>query len=305
MQGLVLEVAMRSIYAGLGVRGASIVLQSLDDVLQFLLPGPVLYKAATDEEFFRAMRAEILGSLLDKDTGFLNAVIVLLKGEGMHQEAEEVQAILSSGMGIEAASDGLHAVRRCLQAVESHAKDKGLGDDIKAMYDYCRAGSPQERATRLEETLFVRCVAATLRGSYTGVLEVDAGAGIGCEVDEGTCTLRLRAGETKYSAAEMDAADVQLQALFLVMAFTLDKVLAAVAAAPAASKARAELVQLPRHFVMDGYCVYAGKATEQQLQRRKAANDRCTVAEHSAINKKGLEHALLQVHFANARFVKL
>ena len=47
----------------------------------------------------------------------------------------------------------------------------------------------------------MRCVAAALRGHYTGVLQVDKGAGVGCEVDKGANALRLRAGETKYSPA--------------------------------------------------------------------------------------------------------
>ena len=63
----------------------------------------------------------------------------------------------------------------------------------------CPSGSSQERAALLETTLFVRCAAATLRGSCTGVLEVDVGGGVGFEVDQGVGALRLCAGETKNS----------------------------------------------------------------------------------------------------------
>lgn len=45
----------------------------------------------------------------------------------------------------------------------------------------------------------MRCTAAMLSSSYTGVLEVDAGAGVGCEVDEAAGALRLRVGEIKYN----------------------------------------------------------------------------------------------------------
>ncbi|KAG2454320.1 hypothetical protein HYH02_001347 [Chlamydomonas schloesseri] len=338
MLGTVLEVAVREVYARLAVKGAGAILQSVDDVLQFVLPCHILLTAAQDQAFYRALRAAIIASLLDKDTGFLNAVIVLLKGEGMEQEAGQVEAVLRSGNGVEVVPrgrtgrkktpkgrkktpkgrketpkgrketpKGLRIVRQCLQAAESRAKAKGLGDDIRQLFQYCSGESRQARAELLETQLFVRCAAATLLGAYTGVLEVDAGAGVGGEVDEGAGALRLRAGETKYSPGEMDAADEQLQALFMLAAFTLDKVLAAAAAAPAASTARAALVQLPRRFIMDGFCVYAGKASEQQLQRRKAAADRRTVADASVIGKgKGsLESAVLQVHFLSARYARV
>lgn len=59
--------------------------------------------------------------------------------------------------------------------------------------------SLQKRVELLETTLFVRCTAAMLHGSYTSMLEVDAGAGIGCELDKGAGALRLRVGKTKYS----------------------------------------------------------------------------------------------------------
>ncbi|PNW74500.1 hypothetical protein CHLRE_12g493903v5 [Chlamydomonas reinhardtii] len=127
---MVLEVAVNDVYARLGVKGPSTILQSMDDVLQFLLPCRTLLMASQDDTFFRAVRT---ASLLDK-----------------------------------------------------------------------------ERAALLETTLFVRCVAAALRGHYTGVLQVDKGAGVGCEVDKGANALRLRAGETKYSPAEMEAASKQL-----------------------------------------------------------------------------------------------
>jgi hypothetical protein len=58
----------------------------------------------------------------------------------------------------------------------------------------------QKRVELLQETLFVRCAAATLLGAYRGVLEIDAGFGVGCKVDEGAQALRLCLGETKYSA---------------------------------------------------------------------------------------------------------
>ncbi|KAG2436579.1 hypothetical protein HYH02_011516 [Chlamydomonas schloesseri] len=259
--------SIRAILAAsrLAVEGTGAILQSVDDVLQFVLPCHTLLTAAQDQAFYRAMRAAIIASLLDKDTGFLNAVI----GAG------QVEAVLRSGNGVEVVPHGrtgrkktlkgrketpkgrketpkgrketpkgLRTVRQCLQAAESRAKAKGLGDDIRQLFQYCSGESRQAREELLETELFVRCG----------------------EVDEGAGALRLRAGEFKYSAGEMDAADEQLQALFMLAAFTLDKVLAAAAAAaPAGPTARAALVQLPRRFIMDGFCVYAGKASEQQL----------------------------------------
>lgn len=81
--------------------------------------------------------------------------------------------------------------------------------------------------------------------------------------------------------------------------------LAAAVAAPAASKARAALAQLPRRFIMDGYCVYAGRASEQQLQRRKAAADRRTVVDGFVVGGGGLKSAVLQMHFERAHYEKL
>ncbi len=60
-------------------------------------------------------------------------------------------------------------------------------------------GSLQEQEKLLETTLFVRCAAAMLNGVWTGVLQVDGGAGVGYEVDEGAGALRLRVAETEYS----------------------------------------------------------------------------------------------------------
>ena len=61
--GMVLEVAVNDVYARLGVKGPSTILQSMDDVLQFLLPCRTLLMASQDDTFFRAVRT---ASLLDK-----------------------------------------------------------------------------------------------------------------------------------------------------------------------------------------------------------------------------------------------
>lgn len=88
---------------------------------------------------------------------------------------------------------------------------------------------------------------------------------------------------------------------------TCSQVLAAAAAAPepAPAKARRALVHLPHRFIMDGFCVYAGDASEQQLQRWEAAADRRTEADKSVIGDSGLESAVLQVHFESARHMQL
>ncbi len=74
------------------------------------------------------------------------------------------------------------------------------------------------------------------------------------------------------------------------------QVLAAAAAAPTAPR---ELTRLPRHLIMDGVCVYAGNASDQQL--RQAAATRRKVADASIIGGGGLQSAVLQLHYENAR----
>lgn len=303
MVGVVLEVAVRNVFSAMRVQGGGTILESMDDMLHFLLRCPIHLTVSQDPEFYRAVRAAITESLRYKDTGFLNAVIVLLRNEGMEQEAGQVEAVLRNGTGMEAAPEGVHTVRRCLQAVQEGAKAKGLGYDVGQLLSYAGASSTQERAALLETTLFVRCTAAMLSSSYTGVLEVDAGAGVGCEVDEAAGALRLRVGEIKYNPEGMEDAKKQLQELFRVVAYTLDKALAAADAAPAESKGQAALKQLPRCFIMDGVCVYAGKPSKQQLQRAEV--NRRTVADASVIGEGGLQSAVLQVTFRSARYGRL
>ncbi len=67
MLGVVLEVAvLQKTYLRLGVKGGGAIMTSLDDVLQFVLPGRILFAAAKDHDFFRAVRAAIIASLLHK-----------------------------------------------------------------------------------------------------------------------------------------------------------------------------------------------------------------------------------------------
>ncbi|KAG2452951.1 hypothetical protein HYH02_002288 [Chlamydomonas schloesseri] len=336
--GVVLEIAAVNFFSQLGVKGTGAILQSADDVLAFVLSDGVHLAAAKDSAFYRDLREAITAPLMHQDAGVLTAIVVLLKGEGYFKEAAEVEHLLLKGAGISfeprrtahttsqdtssstAAADqhtssstdaedqptsSLQIVRRCLDTVATSAKAKGLGDDILQLFQYCNAKSTQERRELMEVTLFVRCAAATLLGAYTGVLEVDAGAGVGCKVDEGAGALRLRTGETKFSAAAMDAADKQQKALFRVSAWTLDKVLAAVAAAPEASQAKAALSQLPRHFIMDGFCVYAAKPTQQQLQAWQAPSARRAEADATVLGAKGLHSAVLQMQYKNMRYPAL
>ncbi len=65
MLGVVLGVALlQNTYLLLGVKGGGAVLTSLDDVLQFVLPCRILLVAVQDQDFFRAVRAAIIASLL-------------------------------------------------------------------------------------------------------------------------------------------------------------------------------------------------------------------------------------------------
>lgn len=64
--GVLLEATVRNLYPRLGIRGADAVLQSVDDVLEFLLPPRILLTVVQDHEFFRAVRTAIIASLLDK-----------------------------------------------------------------------------------------------------------------------------------------------------------------------------------------------------------------------------------------------
>jgi hypothetical protein len=79
-------------------------------------------------------------------------------------------------------------------------------------------------------------------------------------------------------------------------------VLEAAAAAPPASKAGATIKQLPPAFIMDGYCVYTGVASNQQHERWSKAAARRTQAD---ISGGGLKSAVLQVQFVSARYTNL
>ncbi len=79
--------------------------------------------------------------------------------------------------------------------------------------------------------------------------------------------------------------------------------LAAAAAAPTSCEAAKELKQLPRHLIVDGFCVYAGKASE--VQRLQAATDDRMVADVSAMDSTGLQSAVLQLHVESARYWSL
>ncbi len=80
----------------------------------------------------------------------------------------------------------------------------------------CPVRSLQGREKLLETKLFVRCAAAMLHGMWTGGLQVDAGAGVGYEVDEGAGALRLRVGETEYSPEGACVSARQCEHRFLI-----------------------------------------------------------------------------------------
>lgn len=82
----------------------------------------------------------------------------------------------------------------------------GLAADLGLMFRYL-AGSPEQRRDLLAGGLFVRCAAALLCGSYTGVLEVDAGATGGCEVNSITRSLLINIGQTEMNLAGGPAAE--------------------------------------------------------------------------------------------------
>ncbi|KXZ51221.1 hypothetical protein GPECTOR_13g708 [Gonium pectorale] len=156
--------------------------------------------------------------------------------------------------------------------------------------------SLEARRELLEGDLFVRCVAAVLCKSYTGVLEVDAGVRGGCQVDEGAQALRLRLGQTAFNPKEVEAAHKQLAATFTLAAYTLDKVLASGRVGPMSSMAPPELQQLPDELIVEGICLYAGTASGQRttLQRTALARRRVEASER-VISAGGLQSAVLQV----------
>ncbi|PNW74501.1 hypothetical protein CHLRE_12g493903v5 [Chlamydomonas reinhardtii] len=244
---MVLEVAVNDVYARLGVKGPSTILQSMDDVLQFLLPCRTLLMASQDDTFFRAVRT---ASLLDKT--YLCGVTVA--------------AVL---LPYSSSRSGRHCWRRRCSCA---AWPRRCAAITRAYCRWTRARAWAARWTRVR----THCGCARARLS--------------------TALQRWRPQASSCT-----------RTLFLVAAFTLDKVLAAAAAAPepAPAKARRALVHLPHRFIMDGFCVYAGDASEQQLQRWEAAADRRTEADKSVIGDSGLESAVLQVHFESARHMQL
>lgn len=110
--------------------------------------------------------------------------------------------------------------------------------------------------------------------------------------------------DSQYSAAlPFHTLPFPLRRLPLHTLFFCSQALAAADAAPAESKGQAALKQLPRCFIMDGVCVYAGKPSKQQLQRAEV--NRRTVADASVIGEGGLQSAVLQVTFRSARYGRL
>jgi hypothetical protein len=69
------------------------------------------------------------------------------------QEAEQVKAVLHNGEGVKVVRrngkgpkvEPVHIVRQCLESVQSRAQAKGLGDDIRQLFNYYNATSTQAR----------------------------------------------------------------------------------------------------------------------------------------------------------------
>ncbi len=89
----------------------------------------------------------------------------------------------------------------------------------------------------------------------------------------------------------------------LYVAMCRHQVLAAAAAAPTSCKAAKELGQLPRQFIMDGFCVYVSKPLE--VQRLQAATNHRMEADVSAISSTGLQSAVLQLSVQVPRHLAL
>ncbi|PNH02328.1 hypothetical protein TSOC_011700, partial [Tetrabaena socialis] len=259
--GFVQEIALAETFQRQGVLGRSAHFRGAHDLLATVLPSTVVQVMSREPQL--------------TGRGFLMGVSKLVEKEGVPQAADNIRQVLETDSEL-TTDAGKKTVCSTLQMIKDEFHNKaskedeeanvevkvmpaGLTTDIDALFRYAR-GSWEQRMQLLKDELFVRCAAALLLDRYTGVLEVDAGAGVGCTVDVAAQALRLRLGESKLNPAELPAAQEQLLAVSTLAAFAVDKVVAACRESKVAG-----VSELPQSLLIDGVCVFSGTVHRNQL----------------------------------------